>query len=107
VSLERACGTGRGLGGGDGVKGEAGLGGERFLRAAEAGWSRRKDLEDCLRQREGFGREGFEDCGESFFLVGGRDDLRVGLAVAAQVVAVVEAADLFARSFSLVALKEV
>jgi len=34
---------------------------------------------------EGFGGEGFEDGGEGLFLVGGGDDLGIGLAVAAEV----------------------
>ncbi len=87
--------VGGGLGGGDGVEGEAGVRGEGLACALEAGWARRKDLEERLGEGEGFGREGFEDGGEGFLLVGGGDDCGVGLAVAAEVVAVVEAADFF------------
>ena len=73
----------------------------------EARWARRKNLEERLGQGEGLGRESFEDGGEGFLLLGGRDDLGVGLAVAAEVVAVVEAADFLDGGFGLVAVEEV
>ena len=95
------------FGGGDGVEGEAGVRGEGFAGALEAGGTGWKDLEERFGEREGFGGEGFENGGEGFFLFCGRDDCWVDLAVSAEVVAVVEAADFFRCGFGLVALEEV
>ena len=95
------------FGGGDGVEGEAGVRGEGFAGALEAWGTWWQDLEQRFWERQGFGREGFENSGEGLFLFCGRDDGGVDLAVAAEVVTVVEAADLFGRGFGLVALEEV
>jgi hypothetical protein len=99
--------VGGGLGGGDGVEGEAGFGGEGLLGAGIARGNRRKDLEERFGEREGFGGEGLEDGGEGLLLGLGSDDLGGGLAVAAFIVAVVEAADLFDGGLGLVAMEEV
>jgi hypothetical protein len=59
------------------------------------------------RVRSRPGGEGFQDGSESFFLLRRRDDSGVDLAVAAEVVAVVETADFFRCGFGLITLEEV
>jgi hypothetical protein len=75
-----------------------------LLRPGGARW---EDLQEGFGKGEGFGFEGFEDGGEGFFLGFGGDDGGFELAVAAEVVAVVEAADLFGGGFGLVAFEQV
>ncbi len=101
------CEVGCGFCGGDGVECQAGFRRERLARAGKSWRTGRKNLEERFGQGEGFRRESFEDGVEGFFLFGGRDDLRVGLVVAAEVVAIVKAADLFDGGFGLVAMEEI
>ena len=82
------------------------MGGEGFLGAGVAGWDGREDFEEGFGEGEGLGGEGFEDGGEGFLLLVGGDDGGIGLTVAAQVVAVVQAADDFDGGFRLVAVEE-
>ncbi len=107
IEDEREGEVGRGFGSSHGIKGEAGSGGEALLGAGQAGRAGRQVFENRVGQGEGGGREGFEDGVERRALVGGRNDLRKHLAIAADVVAIVESADFFRSGFSLIAMEEV
>ena len=107
VEEDVECEVGGGLGGGDGVEGEAGLGGEGFLGARVAGRDRGKEFEEGFGEGEGVGGEGLKDGGEGFLLGFGRDDFGEGLPVATEVVAVVETGDFLDGGFGLVAVEEV
>ena len=96
-----------GLGSGDGVEGEASVRGERLAGTREARGAGWKDLEERFRESQGFGRECFEDGSEGLFLVFRGDDFGDELAVAAEGVAIIEAADLLRCGFGLVAFEEI
>ena len=99
--------VGGGLGGGDRVEGEAGLGREGFSGAAQGWGARRQNLQERLGQSEGLGGERLEDGGDGLVLLGEGDDLGVDLIVAAKLVTVVEAADDLNGGFGLVSVEEV
>ncbi len=63
--------------------------------------------EEGFGEGEGGGLERYEDGGEGFLLLVVGDDFGVGLVVAAELVAVVEAADFLDGGFGLIAVQEI
>lgn len=99
--------VGGGLRGGYGVKGQTGLGSEGLAGPGQAGRTRGHDFEEGFGKGESLGGEGFEDGGQGLFLIFRGDDLREGLAVAAERIAVVEAANFLDGGFGLVTMEEI
>ncbi len=80
---------------------------EGLAGARKAGRHGRQDGQEGLGKREGVWAQRLEDSVEGFLLLGGVYDFWFGQAVAAQVVAIIEAADFLNGGFSLIAVEEV
>jgi hypothetical protein len=105
IEKNRQGQVGGGFRRGDRIERETGRGGQRFARAFQPGWAGRKQLQQRFGQGEKFRRQGLEHGGESLALLAGCDDAGIHLTVAAQLVAVVEAADFLGCGFRLITVQ--
>ncbi len=107
VETETARETSRGLGSGHGIERQSGLLGKAFARPFKAWRMGGNELHDSFGKSQSGRADSLQQGLQSAPLLGRWNDLSDGLAIATQSVVVVNAAQHFRSSFSLIAVQEI